>query len=81
MSSSPRPEAANGTLLAAGPADTAPTEPIVGSGPASPTRRRRWMRPRPPLTLRNKLVVGIMALIVVVCAVVGVTTELFLSRY
>ncbi|MFN8197481.1 sensor histidine kinase [Nakamurella multipartita] len=83
MSSSPPPEAASGTLLDAGPADTAPTEPIVGSDPAaaSPTRRRHWLRPRRPLTLRNKLVVGIMALIVVVCAVVGVTTELFLSRY
>ena len=33
------------------------------------------------MTLRTKLIVGIVALITAVCAVIGVTTEIFLSRY
>ena len=66
--------------------DPAPTgDPItrpIRRPPADPApARRAWFRPRAPLTLRNKLVVGIVALIVGVCAVVGVTTEVFLSRY
>jgi len=66
--------------------DQAPTgDPItrpIRRPPADPApARRAWFRPRAPLTLRNKLVVGIVALIVGVCAVVGVTTEVFLSRY
>jgi two-component system OmpR family sensor kinase len=61
---------------AAGPV----TQPIPTIDPG-PAARRSWFRPRAPLTLRNKLVVSIVALIVAVCAVVGVTTELFLSRY
>lgn len=58
------------------------TEPIrvaVVEPPGAAGRPR--FRPRAPLTLRTKLVAGIMALIVGVCAVVGVTTEIFLSRY
>ena len=39
------------------------------------------MRTRRPLTLRSKLIIGIVALITAVCAVIGVTTEIFLSRY
>ena len=33
------------------------------------------------MTLRTKLIVGIVALITAVCAVIGVSTEIFLSRY
>ena len=33
------------------------------------------------MTLRTKLIVGIVALITAVCGVIGVTTEIFLSRY
>ncbi|MET0864859.1 MAG: two-component sensor histidine kinase, partial [Nakamurella sp.] len=33
------------------------------------------------MTIRSKLIVSIVALITVVCAVIGVTTEIFLSRY
>ncbi|WP_420122872.1 sensor histidine kinase [Nakamurella sp.] len=58
------------------PIRVAPVEP-----PDRYPRRRSRFRPRAPLTLRTKLVAGIMALIVGVCAVVGVTTEIFLSRY
>ncbi len=36
---------------------------------------------RRPLTLRTKLIVGMVALIVAVCGVVAVSTEYFLSRY
>jgi two-component system OmpR family sensor kinase len=38
-------------------------------------------RKRGPMTLRTKLIVGIVALITAVCAVIGVATEIFLSRY
>src|SRR5664279_2828210 len=41
--------------------------------PARPGRR--------PLTLRAKLVISIVCLITAVCVVVGVATEVFLSRY
>ena len=57
------------------------TQPITVTAADPSPRGRSWLRPRAPLTLRTKLVVGIMALIVGVCAVVGVTTEVFLSRY
>ncbi|WP_395728308.1 sensor histidine kinase [Nakamurella sp.] len=57
------------------------TQPIRWPPADSAPARRAWFRPRAPLTLRNQLVVGIVALIVGVCAVVGVTTEVFLSRY
>jgi len=53
--------------------------PMLAADPAP--SRRSWFRPRAPLTLRNKLVASIMALIVVVCAVVGVATEIYLSKY
>ncbi len=36
---------------------------------------------RRPLTLRSKLIVGMLALIIAVCGVVAVSTEFFLSRY
>lgn len=49
---------------------SAPTTP--------PTDQHRAKR---AVTLRTKLIASIVALIVVVCAVVGVTTEVFLSRY
>ena len=66
MSSSPPPDAV-------GSADTQPV------GTAGNTTARR--RTRGPMTLRTKLIVGIVALITAVCAVIGVTTEIFLSRY
>jgi two-component system OmpR family sensor kinase len=61
-----------------------------------PERQPAWNRPlsmgdlgqaepaarvRRPLTLRAKLIIGIVALITAVCAVVGVTSEIFLNRY
>jgi two-component system OmpR family sensor kinase len=90
MSSSPQPDGSHGTDRAAvldrdprRSTDGHVTEPIEMApiAPGAQGRRRSWLRPRKPLTLRSKLVVSIMALIVVVCAVVGVTTEIFLSRY
>lgn len=38
-------------------------------------------RQRHPLTLRTKLIVGMVAVIVVLSSVIGVVTEVFLSRY
>ncbi len=79
MSSNPPPDGSHRSVLIddAQPEDHQ-TQPI-GALPAGHERPRpSWFR---PVTLRNKLVVSIMALIVVVCAVVGVTTEIFLSRY
>ncbi len=40
--------------------------------------RRLW---RGPYTLRTKLIAGFVTLIVAVCAVIGVVTEVFLSKY
>ncbi len=87
MSSSPPPDGPPGPDRAAvldrdtgTPPDARDTQPIA-TPPLPPTGRRPWWRVRTPLTLRNKLVLGIMALIVVVCAVVGVSTEIFLSSY
>ena len=45
--------------------------------PAPPSVRR----PRRPLTLRTKLIAGIVGLIVLLSAVIGVVTEVFLSKY
>lgn len=45
--------------------------------PAPPSVRR----PRRPLTLRTKLIAGIVGLIVLLSAVMGVVTEVFLSKY
>jgi two-component system OmpR family sensor kinase len=45
-------------------------------GQAAPAARTRR-----PLTLRAKLIIGIVALITAVCAIVGVTSEVFLNRY
>ncbi len=50
-----------------------PEDDIAESAP--PRRGRR------PFTLRAKLVISIVALVTAVCVVVGVATELFLSRY
>ena len=46
--------------------------------PSAPVGR---IRARRAVTLRTKLIASIVALIIVVCAVVGLTTEIFLSRY
>ncbi len=53
-----------------------PVDPGSGATPSSASRRTRR-----PLTLRSTLIIGIVALITAVCAVIGVTTEIFLSRY
>jgi len=59
-----------------------PTQPIPqqSAQPASTWTSERRIGRR-PLTIRSKLIVSIVALITVVCAVIGVTTEIFLSRY
>lgn len=49
------------------------------SVPAAPSTKPP--RAKRAVTLRTKLVASIVGLIIVVCAVVGVTTELFLSKY
>src|SRR6478735_9503701 len=48
-----------------------------------PPERQHTQRSRSgrPLTLRSKLIIGIVALIIAVCAVVAVTTGVFLNRY
>ena len=66
MSSSPRPDAVG----------AAPPSVAADNGPG--TARSRSRR---PLTLRTKLIVGMLALITAVCGVVAVSTEFFLSRY
>ena len=88
MSSNPPPDGPHGADGAAvldrdrdDPAAGHVTQPIAIAAPPAARRRRTWWRPHTPLTLRNKLVVSIMTLIVLVCAVVGVTTEVYLSRY
>src|SRR6478752_4751958 len=88
MSSNPPPDGPHGADGAAvldrdrdDPAAGPITQPIAIAAPPAARRRRTWWRPHTPLTLRNKLVVSIMTLIVLVCAVVGVTTEVYLSRY
>ncbi|MGS0685371.1 sensor histidine kinase [Nakamurella sp. GG22] len=48
------------------------------AAPQAATEKRRTRR---PLTLRTQLTVGIVVLITVVCGVVAVSTEIFLSRY
>jgi len=55
-----------------------PPEPTVDAASTTSPPGRRGRR---PLTLRAKLVIGIVLLITAVCSVVGVATELFLSRY
>lgn len=50
------------------------TGPAGAAGRRSPARLRSW-------TLRTKLVAGIVALIVSVCALIGVVTEVVLSHY
>lgn len=85
MSSSRPPDGTPGyeanTVLDHGP-DRQVTQPITVVPPAAaPPSRRAWFRPHAPLTLRNKLVVSIMAIIVAVCVAVGVATEIFLSSY
>jgi two-component system, OmpR family, sensor kinase len=54
------------------PTQPLPTRPAAGSDGARSSR---------PLTIRSKLIISIVALITVVCAVIGITTEIFLSRY
>src|SRR6478752_5313253 len=80
MSSNPPPDGPHGADGAAvldrdrdDPAAGHVTQPIAIAAPPAARRRRTWWRPHTPLTLRNKLVVSIMTLIVLVCAVVGVT--------
>src|SRR6478609_7099114 len=64
-------------------ADPSGTPQSVGSDlpPAGSAGGGTDGRVRRPLTLRSKLIVWIVALITVVCAVIGVTTEVYLSRY
>src|SRR6478735_6212910 len=84
MSSSRPPDSPTddtAVLVDRAPSGDPNTQPIRRPPADSAPARHSWFRPRAPLTLRNKLVVGIVALIVGVCAVVGVTTEVFLSRY
>ncbi len=61
------------------------TEPIATAPPVTPGPRSApsaaSQQARRPLTLRSTLIIGIVALITAVCAVIGVTTEIFLSRY
>ena len=52
--------------------------------PATPARVDASRTPpagRRPWKMRTTLVAGILALIIAVCAIIGVTTEIFLSRY
>ncbi len=67
MSSSPPPERQ--------PAWNRPLS-VGDLGQAQPATRAKR-----PLTLRAKLIIGIVALIIAVCAVVAVTTEIYLNRY
>jgi len=53
----------------------------MSSSPPPERQHTTQSRNRRPLTLRAKLIVGIVALIIAVCAVVGVSTEIFLNRY
>ena len=53
---------------------------VLGIGPAATADRRSAARLR-SWTLRTKLVAGIVALIVLVCALIGVVTEVVLSHY
>lgn len=77
MSSSPPPDAPAAItqpVLLVAPVDPSVSGPAAGgSAPGRRTRR--------PLTLRAKLIIWIVALITVVCAVIGVSTEIFLSKY
>src|ERR1700712_4626058 len=77
MSSSPPPEQTTSE-----PADD-PRIPPVGQQPAAraSATTAQSNNGRRPLTIRSKLIVSIVALITVVCAVIGVTTEIFLRRY
>ena len=67
MSSSPHPDAAG-------------SWPSPTTGAAQP-HGARGRNTRRPLTLRTKLIVGMLALITAVCGVVAVSTEFFLSKY
>src|SRR3954454_24942952 len=82
MSSSPPPEWTPPGRTAAKHTLDPQTQPIsqqpVGPASAAADGSRAGRR---PLTIRSKLIVSIVALITVVCAVIGVTTEIFLSRY
>ncbi|HEY4994228.1 MAG TPA: HAMP domain-containing sensor histidine kinase [Nakamurella sp.] len=69
MSSSPPPEQTDPAPI------TEPIPLVVSPAGSPPSRSRR------PHTLRTTLIVGIVALITAVCAVIGVTTELFLRDY
>ena len=77
MSSSPPPDGS------APITEQLPSAPPVGPGPGSTPRTPSAAGPRTrrPLTLRTKLIIGIVALITAVCAVIGVTTEVYLSKY
>ena len=53
----------------------------MSSSPQPERQHTTLSRTRRPLTLRAKLIIGIVTLIIAVCAVVGVTTEIYLNRY
>ncbi|MTD16948.1 HAMP domain-containing protein [Nakamurella sp. YIM 132087] len=57
--------------------------PEIPTPPATPDRppTDRRTAGRRPVTLRTKLIAGFVGVIVVVCAVIGVVTEVFLSNY
>ncbi len=70
MSSSLRPERADVTIVSSRP----------HPGDPSPLTIPRT-KARTPRTLRSQLMIGILALIVAVCGVIAVTTDIFLNRY
>ncbi len=53
------------------------SQPFDDTGSGTTARRKL----QGPLTLRSKLIIGMLALIIAVCGVVAVSTEFFLSRY
>src|SRR6478672_7054178 len=53
----------------------------MSSSPPPERQHTQQSQSRRPLTLRAKLIIGIVVLITAVCAVVGVTSEIFLNRY
>jgi len=58
-----------------------PPDQVTDTDSTAPTTAPTVRRSRRPMTLRTKLIVWIVALITAVCAVIGVTTEIFLSQY
>lgn len=58
-----------------------PAAPVASPGPHQPATVHPGRRARRPITLRTKLIAGIVGIIVVVCAVIGVVTEIKLSEF